>query len=116
MGKEALNEVRTLSYLLHPPLMHDLGTSVALRWYVEGFAERSGIKVQLDVPEEVGQLPAELEGTVFRVLQESLSNIHLHSGSETARIKVMRSPEDIRIEVSDAGHGFAPASVCSRAR
>lgn len=115
MGKEALNEVRTLSYLLHPPLMHDLGTSVALRWYVEGFAERSGIKVQLDVPEEVGQLPAELEGTVFRVLQESLSNIHLHSGSETARIKVMRSPEDIRIEVSDAGHGFAPASVAGAA-
>jgi PAS domain S-box-containing protein len=100
-------EVRTISHLLHPPLLDEVGLSSALRLYVEGFSERSNIRVELDIPNDFGRLSRELETAIFRVVQESLTNIHRHSGSETARIKIWLEGNDVRVEVEDDGKGIA---------
>jgi two-component system, chemotaxis family, CheB/CheR fusion protein len=105
LGKDVLQQVRTLSYLLHPPLMHDLGSDVALRLYVDGFGERAGIKVQVEMPSDLQNLPVELETALFRILQESLSNIHRHSDSKTANVRLARSADAVTLEVSDRGKG-----------
>jgi PAS domain S-box-containing protein len=102
-------ELRTVSYLLHPPLLDQLGLSSALRWYTEGFAERSKIKVQLEVSPELGRLLPEIEMTLFRIVQESLTNIHRHSGSGRAEIRVLRSAQEVRLEVQDYGKGMPSA-------
>lgn len=99
-------ELRTVSYLLHPPLLDELGLPSALRWYVEGFAERSKINVQLEVPSDLGRLPADMETTLFRIVQESLTNIHRHSGSRRAEIQMHRSADEITLEVRDYGKGM----------
>src|SRR5262252_6556228 len=90
IAKQALSEVRSLAYLLHPPLVHELGPDTAVRWYVEGFAERSGLKIEIEVPRPLGKIPPEVEEALFRILQEGLSNIHRHSGSQKARVRVVR--------------------------
>jgi two-component system, chemotaxis family, CheB/CheR fusion protein len=110
IAKQVLTEVRSMAYLLHPPLVHDLGTDAALRWYLEGFGERSRIKMQVDMPGPLGEMPPEVEAALFRIVQESLSNIHRHSGSQTARVRVVRRPKEIELEVSDEGRGFHLAS------
>jgi two-component system, NarL family, sensor kinase len=107
MGQQSLNEIRTLSYLLHPPLLDELGLPSALEWYVDGFSTRSGIDVELDVDQGLERLPAEVEIALFRVVQESLTNIHLHSGSERAAIRLSREGDRIRLEVTDQGSGMA---------
>jgi signal transduction histidine kinase len=99
-------EIRTISHLLHPPLLDEAGLVSALHWYVEGFAQRSNIKVELDIPEHFGRLAQELETAVFRVVQECLTNIHRHSGSPIARIRVARSSHEVLVEVSDSGKGI----------
>jgi signal transduction histidine kinase len=104
--RQVLREVRTVSYLLHPPLLDECGLLSAVRWYAEGFSERSNIKVTLDLDEDLGRLPRELETTIFRVLQECLTNIHRHSKSKTARIRILRCPKEVRMEVSDEGIGI----------
>jgi PAS domain S-box-containing protein len=109
LGKDVLQQVRTLSYLLHPPLMHDLGSDVALRLYVDGFGQRAGIKVRLEMPQDLQKFPPELEMTLFRILQESLSNIHRHSESKTASVRLGTTRDTITLEVSDEGEGFVPA-------
>ena len=86
--KQISDEIRTISYLLHPPLLDEMGLASALRWYVEGFSARSKIKVELQVPAGLRRLPAEIETTIFRVVQECLTNIHRHSGSRTAAIRL----------------------------
>jgi signal transduction histidine kinase len=101
-------DIRTISYLLHPPLLDEAGLSSALRWYIEGFAERSGIKVDLNVPEDFERLPRDLETAIFRVVQECLTNIHRHSKSPVARVSVARSGGDVRVAVEDEGQGIAP--------
>jgi PAS domain S-box-containing protein len=106
---ELSREVRTISYLLHPPLLDELGLSSALRGYVDGFAERSKIKVHLEIPRDFGRLPRELETAIFRVVQECLTNIHRHSGSPVARIFISRTEKDIRVEVQDRGKGMLVA-------
>jgi PAS domain S-box-containing protein len=106
---ELSKEVRTISYLLHPPLLDELGLSSALRGYVDGFAQRSKIKVDLEIPENFGRLPRELETAIFRVVQECLTNVHRHSGSLRARIRIFRTEKDLRIEVQDEGTGMSPA-------
>ena len=103
---EALREIRTLSYLLHPPLLDEVGLISALRWYVAGFAERSQIKVELEVPENLGRFRRELELALFRIVQESLTNVHRHSGSESAKIIIARLPNQLRLKVEDAGRGM----------
>jgi PAS domain S-box-containing protein len=101
-------EIRTLSYLLHPPLLDEVGLRSALRWYVDGFSQRSGIKIDLELPPELGRLAKELELVIFRVIQESLTNIHRHSGSSSARIYLIASDTSVHFEVSDSGKGIAP--------
>jgi PAS domain S-box-containing protein len=104
---EALREIRTLSYLLHPPLLDEVGLISALRWYVTGFAERSQIQVELEVPENLGRFRRELELALFRIVQESLTNVHRHSGSASAKISIARLPNQLRLKVEDAGRGMS---------
>ena len=99
-------ELRTVSYLLHPPLLDERGLPSALRWYVEGFAERSKIEVELELAEDLGRLPCEMETALFRIVQESLTNIHRHSGSKRACIRVRRSDDNLCLEVQDFGRGM----------
>ena len=101
-------EIRTISYLLHPPLLDELGLAVALRSYVNGFSKRSGIQVSLKLPRKKERLPPETELTLFRVVQESLGNIHRHSGSKTASIRLARAASRAVLEVRDRGRGFPP--------
>ena len=101
-------EIRTTSYLLHPPLLDESGLASALSWYVEGLAERSQIAVTLDVAANLGRLPSDMELAIFRVVQECLTNIHRHSGSKTAVIRVSRTGETVRTEVRDQGKGISP--------
>jgi PAS domain S-box-containing protein len=100
-------EIRTISHLLHPPLLDEVGLQSALRWYIDGFSERSKINVDLELPDSFGRLPRNLEITLFRVVQECLTNIHRHSGSTTAAIRVDRSENEVRLEVRDAGKGIS---------
>jgi signal transduction histidine kinase len=104
--QEMNKEIRTISHLLHPPLLDEAGLLSALRWFVEGFAQRSNIEVELEIAEDFGRLPRELETAVFRIVQECLTNVHRHSGSPTARIRVARSRGEIMVEVADAGKGI----------
>jgi len=99
-------EIRSLSYLLHPPLLEEVGLPSALRWCAEGFGRRSGISVDLDLPAEFGRLPVEMENALFRVVQECLTNIHRHSGSASAWIRLVRNPGEVILEVRDEGHGL----------
>ena len=101
-------EIRTISHLLHPPLLDEAGLLSALRWYVEGFAQRSSIEVTLDIDQDFGRLPRELETAVFRIVQECLTNIHRHSGSTIAKIRVARSEGEVLVEVADSGRGISP--------
>ena len=100
-------EIRTLSYLLHPPLLDEVGLASALRWYVEGFSKRSGIEVELELPEDSGRLSKALELVIFRVVQESLTNVHRHSGSTWAKIRLNRTERAVDIEVVDGGKGIS---------
>ena len=111
LSNDLSKEIRTLSYLLHPPLLDESGLEYALRWYVNGFSERSKIKVDLVLPEDFGRLPSELELVIFRVVQESLTNIHRHSGSPSARICLERSKEQVELEISDQGKGMSPEKL-----
>jgi PAS domain S-box-containing protein len=113
--QEISNEIRTISHLLHPPLLDDVGLQSALEWYIEGFSERSKIQVDLELPDDFGRLPRRLEITLFRVVQECLTNIHRHSGSTTAAVRVARSPNEVRLEVQDAGKGFPAETQASLA-
>ena len=112
---ELTKELRTISHLLHPPLLDELGLPSAIQWYVEGFADRSKVLVALELPPNLGRLSRELETTLFRIVQESLTNIHRHSGSTTAQIRVTHTPGEIRLEVRDQGKGFPAeiSSICS---
>lgn len=104
---DVVREVRTVSYLMHPPLLDEAGLASAMRWYARGFSERSKIEVIVDVPEDFGRLPQEVEITVFRLVQEALTNVHRYSGSRTARIHLAREDGHIRVEVIDTGCGLA---------
>lgn len=110
LAEGCLRELRTLSYLLHPPMLEEAGLAYALRVYVEGFTRRSGIAVELDLPGVIGRLPDEMETTLFRIVQESLTNVHLHSGSPTARIALFERDEQLVLEISDQGRGFPAAN------
>src|SRR5437588_5907719 len=104
---ELSKEVRTISHLLHPPLLDEVGLSSALRLYLEGFAERSKIKAELEIPNDFGRLSSDVETAVFRVVQECLTNIHRHSGSAVARVLISRVNHDLRVEVQDEGKGIS---------
>jgi two-component system NarL family sensor kinase len=103
---QATREIRTVSYLLHPPLLEMAGLASALRFYVDGFAERSKIAVEVDVPQQLDRLNDAIESALFRVAQECLTNIHRHSGSGTASVRVAQADGVIEMEVRDAGKGI----------
>jgi PAS domain S-box-containing protein len=104
--RQLSEELRTVSHLLHPPLLDEAGLPSALRWYVEGFAERSKIDVQLDLSPHLARMSSDLEVTLFRVVQECLTNIHRHSGSKRATIHVFGAPNEVCLEVRDYGKGM----------
>lgn len=107
MVEEMSRQLRTMSYLLHPPMLDEAGLLSAVKWYVEGFSTRSSVEVTMDCS-ELGRLPAELDITLFRLIQESLTNIHRHSGSKTALIRLSQNDTSVTLDVIDHGKGFIP--------
>lgn len=105
---QCLREIRTLSYLLHPPLLDDRGLASALRWYMEGFTQRSGIQVDLNVSAELQRFPQDIELALFRIVQEGLMNTHRHSGSAKTAIRLRADQQSVHMEMQDAGKGFSP--------
>ena len=107
LADEATSEIRTLAQLLHPPLLDEAGLISATRWLVEGFSTRAGIAVELAVDPKIGRLPQNVEVALFRVIQESLNNIHRHSGARTARIELTQSNSELKLKISDDGKGIS---------
>jgi PAS domain S-box-containing protein len=105
-------EVRTLSYLLHPPMMDEAGLSSAARWYLQGFGDRSGISVNLETSDDLDRLPDAIEVALFRIIQEALTNVHRHSGATVADIRILRDAEQVLLEVKD--NGRMPEEVLRR--
>jgi signal transduction histidine kinase len=104
--EEINRQIRTISHLLHPPLLDEAGLGSALRWYVEGFSERSKIEVKLSAPSTFERLPYEMELSIFRMVQECLTNIHRHSESPTAHIRIIKGDAHFTVEIEDAGKGI----------
>lgn len=111
MAEQTSREIRTISYLLHPPLLEEAGLLAAIGWLANGFTQRSGIKTEVDAPAEFERLPADIEVTIFRIVQETLTNVARHSGSKTAFIKLTRQPGEIVLEVRDEGTGIPPEKL-----
>jgi PAS domain S-box-containing protein len=105
--KGLAREIRSLSYLLHPPVLDELGLTTAIEEYASGFSRRSGIHADVEISSEIGRLPQEIETALFRIIQESLGNIQRHSGSASAKIQLKRDVSRLTLEVSDEGHGFS---------
>lgn len=112
---EMSKEIRTLSHLLHPPLLDEIGLESAIKDFVDGFAQRSKIAVRLEMPADVGRLPGDVEIALFRVVQECLANIHRHSESATASIRIARENGRIRLEIRDQGKGISAEKLNSLA-
>lgn len=108
---QAVAEIRTLSYLLHPPMMDEVGLFAAAQWYVEGFGERSGLKATCDVPPTPGRLPDQVEVALFRILQEALTNVHRHSGATNAAVLLLQDPDQVTLLINDNGKGIARESL-----
>jgi len=105
---ELSQEIRTTSYLLHPPLLDEGGLLDALLWYIRGLKERSGLDIQLAMAQDFGRLSHEMELVIFRVVQECLTNVHRHSGSNVAAIRIVRNHQSVTLEVQDEGQGITP--------
>jgi PAS domain S-box-containing protein len=105
---QAIREIRTMSHLLHPPLLDEVGLESTLRWYIDGFTQRSGLEVDLQISPSPERLPQDIELTIFRLVQECLANIHRHSGSKTASIRIHSQNGRLSLEVKDAGKGIPP--------
>jgi PAS domain S-box-containing protein len=99
-------DIRTLSYLLHPPLLDESGLAAAVRWFADGFTQRSGVQVKLEVPPDLQRLPGAIEMALFRIVQEGLTNTHRHSGSSTATIRLMVVQNHVQLEMRDTGKGL----------
>jgi PAS domain S-box-containing protein len=108
LAEDSIKEVRTVSYLLYPPMLEEMGLKSAIPWYLDGFSARSGIKTTLDVQADFGRLPRDSELALFRVLQESLTNVHRHSGSQTAHVRLFMKEGMCILEVEDEGKGIPP--------
>jgi PAS domain S-box-containing protein len=108
--EECVKEVRTISYLLYPPMLEEMGLASAIPWYLEGFSKRSGIKTSFQVPEDLGRLSRDAELVLFRVLQESLTNVQRHSGSKSTDIHISHADSGVILEVIDHGKGL-PSTI-----
>lgn len=102
----AIQQVRTISHLLHPPLLDEVGLISALRWFLEGLSQRSGIQVQLEVPPDLGRMKSEVETAVFRIVQEALTNMFRHSGARNGTVRIVERQENIVVTVADDGKGI----------
>ncbi len=110
LAKRVAREIRTFSYLLHPPMLNELGLWAALRLFIEEFRERSGLRVSLQISSELegAKLDPAQEMVLFRFVQEALANIHRHSGSKTASVEIHLEDRSIKVSVADTGHGIPP--------
>jgi PAS domain S-box-containing protein len=108
LAEECSREIRTLSYLLHPPLLDEAGLGSALRWFVDGYTQRTGIHVDLEMPPQFSRLAGDVELALYRVVQEGLTNIHLHSGSKKAHVCLKCRPDQAELTVADEGRGMPP--------
>jgi PAS domain S-box-containing protein len=115
LAERCMREVRTLSYVLHPPVLEQAGLGDAIRDYVDGFAKRSGIHVELELSPRLGRMARDVEIALFRVVQESLTNIQRHSGSQQAKIRIHRN-SNLMLEISDRGHGTSVGRQCEEAQ
>jgi two-component system NarL family sensor kinase len=106
LADQAIGEIRTMSYLLHPPLLDEVGFACAAEWYIEGFAKRSGINVRAEIANSRERLPRNVEIALFRVLQESLTNVHRHSGASDASVHFQRVGDAVILEIRDFGRGI----------
>jgi signal transduction histidine kinase len=109
--KGMTKDIRTISYLLHPPLLDEAGLASALQGYIDGLKGRSEIRIDLEVPDDFERLPRDLETAIFRVVQESLTNVHRHSESPVAKIGLSQSDGEVRLEVRDEGKGIPPEKL-----
>jgi signal transduction histidine kinase len=104
----AIKETRTISYLFHPPLLDELGFSAAVHSYVEGFSTRSGIRAEVKIPADLPRMTQHMETALFRIVQESLTNVHRHSGASQATISLAMDDNVLSLEIRDNGKGFDP--------
>lgn len=111
--QELSREIRTTSYLLHPPLLDENGLAEAIQWYTQGLTKRSGLTVELDISGDFDRLPQEVELAVFRIVQEGLTNIHRHSGSKNAIIRLSRDGDNVLLEIQDHGRGISPEKLAA---
>lgn len=109
--RQLTGEIRTMSYLLHPPLLDESGLAAALNWYIQGLRERGALEVRLSLPLDLGRLPRDMELVIFRLVQECLTNVHRHSGSKAATVLLARNPEGVILEVADRGRGISVAKL-----
>jgi two-component system NarL family sensor kinase len=115
LADQAIAEIRTMSYLLHPPMLDEVGFACAAEWYVEGFAKRSGITVTATIDTSRKRLPPRMEIVLFRVLQESLTNVHRHSGASNVSVSFQHRAKAVILEIRDFGRGI-PADLLGRLR
>jgi signal transduction histidine kinase len=111
LADRSMTGIRTLSYLLHPPFLDETGLLSAVRWYADGFADRSGLTIDLDLPETFERLAQDVETTLFRIIQEALINIHRHAQSRTARIRLQINSDRLTLEIQDRGQGMSSELV-----
>ncbi len=103
---QSSRDIRTLSYLLHPPLLDESGLGAAVRWFADGFSQRSGVQVKLEMAPDLQRFPGEIEMALFRIVQECLTNTHRHSGSSTATIRLVADQNHVQLEMRDSGKGL----------
>jgi PAS domain S-box-containing protein len=116
ISDKVIGEVRTLSYVLHPPFLEEAGLKMVVPWFAAGFSERSGIQVDLDLSEDLRPLPPGYETALFRIMQESLMNVHRHSGSYWASVRIVRDDRQVLMEIQDRGRGMSPDSRTGMSR
>jgi PAS domain S-box-containing protein len=116
ISDKVIGEVRTLSYVLHPPFLEEAGLKMVVPWFTAGFSERSGIQVDLDLSEDLRPLPPGYETALFRIMQESLMNVHRHSGSHWAGVRIVRGERQVLMEIQDRGRGMSPDSRTGMSR
>jgi signal transduction histidine kinase len=106
LARSISDEIRTLSYLLHPPMLDECGLNAAIRSYVGGINQRNGLHVEVEIPQDLCRLSEEAELAIFRIIQASLTNVHLHSGASKAKVKIEQNLDGVVVAVSDKGRGI----------
>jgi signal transduction histidine kinase len=113
LSRKALQEVRSVSYALHPPMLDEAGLVPALRWYLDGLMKRTSLRIVFDAPAGMGPLPPEVESTLFRIVQESISNILRHSGADTVEVRLEQDSKSVRMNINDNGRGMGVEALTS---